>query len=60
MCAKACTKLKWTDGYFIKGILITVIIAIVAGLLSGKIVSLFGQPKVIYDDEAEFETEVSE
>lgn len=38
----------------LKGILITVIIAIVAGLFTGKVVSLFGKPKVIYDDVAEF------
>jgi len=47
-------------GAQLKGILTTVIIAVIAGLFTGKIVSLFGQPKVIYDDEAEFETEVSE
>jgi len=47
-------------GAQLKGILITAIIAIIAGLFTGKIVSLLGQPKVIYDDKAEFETEVSE
>ncbi len=39
----------------LKGILVTVVIAVVAGLLSGKIISLFGTPDEIYDDEAEFE-----
>ncbi len=39
----------------LKGILLTVVIAIVAGLITGKIVSLFGTPDHIYDDEAEFE-----
>lgn len=39
----------------IKGILITIALAIVAGLLSGKVVSLFGKPKEIYNDCAEFE-----
>lgn len=39
----------------LKGILITVIIAIVAGLFTGKVVSLFGKPTVIYDDVAEFQ-----
>ena len=38
----------------LKGILITVVIAILAGLLSGKIISLFGKTKEIYDDVAEF------
>jgi len=38
----------------LKGILITVVIAILAGLLSGKIISLFGRTKEIYDDHAEF------
>ncbi len=38
----------------LKGILITVVIAVIAGLVSGKIVSLFGKTKVIYDDCAEF------
>ena len=39
----------------IKGITITVSIAIAAGLLTGKIVSLFGKPKEIYSDALEFE-----
>ncbi len=39
----------------LKGILVTVIIGIVAGLFTGKVVSLFGKPKVIYDDVAEFQ-----
>ena len=39
----------------LKGILLTVVIAVVAGLITGKIVSLFGKPDHIYDDEAEFE-----
>lgn len=47
-------------GAQLKGILATIIIAIVAGLFTGKVVSLFGQPIKIYDDEAEFETEDSE
>lgn len=38
----------------LKGILVTVILAIVAGLLSGKIVSLFGKSDDIYDDVVEF------
>jgi len=42
-------------GAQITGIVITVVIAIVAGLFTGKIISLFGRPDVIYDDEAEFE-----
>jgi ammonium transporter Rh len=42
-------------GAQLKGILITVIIAIVSGLLSGKIISLFGKSKEIYNDELEFE-----
>lgn len=39
----------------LKAIAITVIIAIVAGLISGKIISLFGKPTEIYNDENEFE-----
>ncbi len=39
----------------IKGILITILIAIIAGLFSGKIISLFGKPQAIYDDVNEFE-----
>jgi ammonium transporter Rh len=42
----------------LKGILITVCIAIVAGLLSGKVISLFGKAKELYNDGTEFrETE---
>jgi len=41
-------------GAQLKGIVVTVVIAIVAGLLSGKIISLFGKIKEIYDDSAEF------
>ena len=47
-------------GAQLKGILATIVIAIIAGLFTGKVVSLFGQPIKIYDDEAEFETEDSE
>ncbi|MEI6346594.1 MAG: ammonium transporter [Bacteroidota bacterium] len=39
----------------LKGILITVIIAVIGGLLTGKLVSFFGKPTVIYDDVSEFE-----
>ncbi len=39
----------------LKAIAITVIIAVVAGLISGKIISLFGKPTEIYNDENEFE-----
>ena len=39
----------------LKAIAVTIIIAIVAGLFTGKIISLFGNPDDIYDDEAEFE-----
>jgi ammonium transporter Rh len=39
----------------IKGVLITIVIAVVSGLLSGKITSLFGKPSEIYNDSAEFE-----
>ncbi|MBT3210329.1 MAG: ammonium transporter [Bacteroidetes bacterium] len=39
----------------LKAILITVVVAIVGGLLSGKIVSLIGKNKEIYNDIAEFE-----
>ena len=38
----------------LKGILITIVIAIIAGLLSGKVISLFGKTKEIYNDVAEF------
>jgi ammonium transporter Rh len=38
----------------LKGIAVTVVIAVVAGLLVGKLISLLGRPKEIYDDFAEF------
>lgn len=38
----------------LKGIAITVIIAVVAGLFSGKIVSLFGKTEEVYDDAGDF------
>ncbi len=37
------------------GIGITMLIAIVAGLISGKVISLIGKPKEIYNDLAEFQ-----
>ena len=39
----------------LKGIAVTIIIAVVAGLFTGKMISLFGKPDEIYDDETEFE-----
>ena len=39
----------------IKGIIVTVVLAVVAGLLSGKIISMFGKKEEIYDDAHEFE-----
>jgi ammonium transporter Rh len=42
-------------GAQLKGILATVILAIIAGLFSGKIISLFGKTKEIYNDTIEFE-----
>jgi ammonium transporter Rh len=39
----------------LKGIAFTIVLAVIAGLITGKIVSLFGNPDAIYDDEAEFE-----
>ena len=42
-------------GAQLKGILVTVVLAIIAGLLSGKIISLFGKTEEIYIDAAEFE-----
>ncbi|MDA3928815.1 MAG: hypothetical protein PF541_07625 [Prolixibacteraceae bacterium] len=42
-------------GAQLKGIAITIILAIVAGLISGKIISFFGTPKEVYNDEIEFE-----
>jgi ammonium transporter Rh len=38
----------------LKGIFITVAIAIVAGFVCGKVISLFGKTKEIYNDRAEF------
>lgn len=38
----------------LKGIAITVVLAIVAGFLTGKVISLLGKPKEIYNDNAEF------
>jgi ammonium transporter Rh len=38
----------------LKGIAVTVVLAIVAGLITGKVVSLFGKPKEIYNDFVEF------
>ncbi|HCV43486.1 MAG TPA: ammonium transporter, partial [Bacteroidetes bacterium] len=38
----------------LKGITITVVIAVLAGLLCGKVISLFGKTKDVYDDSAEF------
>jgi ammonium transporter Rh len=42
-------------GAQLKGIAITVILAIVGGLITGKLVSLMGKPEDIYDDGNEFE-----
>jgi ammonium transporter Rh len=42
-------------GAQLKGILVTVTIAIISGLLSGKIISLFGKTEEIYNDALEFE-----
>ena len=42
-------------GAQIKGILVTIVIAVISGLLVGKIVSLLGKKEKIYDDVAEFE-----
>ena len=47
-------------GAQLKGLAATLVIAIVAGLFSGKIVALFGNPELIYDDEAEFDVEAAE
>jgi len=38
----------------LKGIAVTVALAVVAGLLSGKIISFFGKNKMLYNDAAEF------
>jgi len=42
-------------GSQLKGILCTIIVAIIGGLLTGKIVSLFGAHKEAYEDNVEFE-----
>jgi ammonium transporter Rh len=42
-------------GAQIKGIVITVVLAVISGLLSGKIISLFGKTEDIYNDAAGFE-----
>jgi len=42
-------------GSQLKGILCTIIVAIIGGLLTGKIVSLFGAHKDAYEDAVEFE-----
>ncbi len=39
----------------LKGIAATIIIAVIAGLLSGKVVTLFGKTDKIYDDALEFD-----
>jgi ammonium transporter Rh len=39
----------------LKGILITIVLAIISGLFSGKIISLFGKIKEDYEDSVEFE-----
>lgn len=39
----------------IKGIAVTVVLAVVAGLVSGKIIALTGKKVEVYDDAAEFE-----
>lgn len=36
------------------GILVTVVIAVISGLISGKVISLFGKSQVLYNDVAEF------
>jgi ammonium transporter Rh len=38
----------------LKGIAVTIVLAVVAGLITGKLISLFGKPKEIYNDFAEF------
>ena len=38
----------------LKGITITVVLAVVAGLVTGKLISFFGKPKEIYNDFSEF------
>ena len=42
-------------GSQLTGIAVTVVLAVGAGLLSGKIISFFGKPDEIYDDALEFE-----
>jgi ammonium transporter Rh len=42
-------------GAQLKGILVTVVLATISGLLSGKIISLFGKTKEIYNDALEFQ-----
>lgn len=42
-------------GAQLKGILVTVVLATVFGLFSGKVISLLGKPKEIYTDADEFE-----
>ena len=42
-------------GSQLKGIASTIVIAIIAGLISGKIISFFGKPETLYDDALEFE-----
>lgn len=42
-------------GSQLKGILCTIVVAIIGGLLTGKIVSLFGAHKEAYEDAIEFE-----
>jgi ammonium transporter Rh len=39
----------------LKAIGVTIVVAILGGLITGKIVSLFGKPENIYNDENEFE-----
>jgi ammonium transporter Rh len=37
------------------GVAVTIVVAALSGLFSGKVISLFGRPEAIYDDENEFE-----
>jgi len=37
------------------GVVVTIVVAALSGLFSGKIISLLGRPSAIYDDENEFE-----
>jgi len=41
-------------GSQLKGIAVTVLIAVISGLVSGKIISYFGKSKELYNDVAEF------